>query len=253
VLLGARQRPRDGPHIVDGDHPPMMAMPSNILMASARGGTLTTDSGWSPAAWRVVRFTDFVDEVRAAAARCDRVAGPRVLAVDGHSASGKTTLADRLAAGVPGGAVLHTDDVAWHHSVFDWDELLVQGVLAPLRRGAAVAFRPPAWQRRGRPGAIVVPAGTTLLVVEGVGSSRASLAGQLDLSIWVETAEPVRVARDDVRLARGDVSPPDFASWMAEENAFVASDRPWDRARWIVSGTPQLPHDPADEVVIAGS
>ena len=58
------------------------------------------------------------------------------------------------------------------------------------------------------------------------------------------------MARDDVRLARGDVSPADYASWMAQENAHFALDRPWDRARWIVSGSPQLPHDPTRELVI---
>jgi len=213
---------------------------------------VTADGRWAPAAWKVVRFAEFLADVRAAAGRCDRADALRVLAIDGHSASGKTTLAARLGAAIPDSAVLHTDDVAWHHSVFDWDELLVEGVLGPLRRGAAVEYRPPAWEQRGRPGAIVVPAGTTLLLVEGVGSSRASLSGQLDLSIWMETAEPIRVARDDVRLARGDVSPADYASWMAQENAHVAVDRPWDRARWVVSGSPQLPHDPADQLVVTG-
>jgi uridine kinase len=199
----------------------------------------------------VVRFTGFLAEVRGAPSRSGRAGALRVLAIDGHSASGKTTLANRVAAAIPGSVVLHTDDIAWHHSVFDWDELLVQGVLAPLRAGGSVAYRPPAWQQRGRSGAIVVPAGTSLLLIEGVGSSRASLTGQLDESVWVETAEPVRVARDDVRLARGDVSPADYASWMAEENAHVAADRPWDRARWIVSGSPQLPHDPTNELVVS--
>jgi hypothetical protein len=203
-------------------------------------------NGWGPDVWRVVAFDEFSTQVRDALPS----GAVRVLAVDGHSASGKTVLAERLSAAIPGSAVLHTDDIAWHHSVLDWDELLVSGVLAPLRRGEAVAYRPPAWQRRGRPGGVVVPSTTTLLLVEGVGSSRASLAEHLDGSIWVETAEPVRVARDDVRLARGDVTPADHASWMAQENSHFALDRPWDRARWIVSGSPQLPHDPTRELVI---
>ena len=90
-----------------------------------------------------------------------------------------------------------------------------------------------------------------MLLVEGVGSSRASLTGQLDLSIWVETAEPVRVARDDVRLARGDVTPADYDSWMAEENAHIrrrpaVGPGPLGRC----PDRPQLPHDPADELVV---
>jgi hypothetical protein len=32
---------------------------------------------------------------------------------------------------------------------------------------------------------------------------------------------------------------------------FLAADRPWERADVIVSGTPELDHDPVDEVVVA--
>jgi hypothetical protein len=54
--------------------------------------------------------------------------------------------------------------------MFDWSELIAVGVLRPVRRGEAVAFRPPAWAARQRAGAVVVPAGAPLVVVEGSGS-----------------------------------------------------------------------------------
>jgi hypothetical protein len=54
-----------------------------------------------------------------------------------------------------------TDDIAWHHGFFDWDGLLVEGVLTPTARGEAVSFRPPALVERGREGAVEVSAGTT--------------------------------------------------------------------------------------------
>jgi hypothetical protein len=38
---------------------------------------------------------------------------PVVLAVDGRSSSGKTTLAVQLQGVVAGSAVVHTDDIAW--------------------------------------------------------------------------------------------------------------------------------------------
>ncbi len=41
---------------------------------------------------------------------------PRVVAVDGRGGSGKSTLAAQLHAAVPGAVVVHTDDVARHHS-----------------------------------------------------------------------------------------------------------------------------------------
>ena len=39
-----------------------------------------------------------------------------VLAVDGRSSSGMTTLAARLRDAVTGSSVVHTDDIAWQHS-----------------------------------------------------------------------------------------------------------------------------------------
>src|SRR3954452_4434327 len=57
--------------------------------------------------------------------------GPVVVAVDGRSSSGKTTLASRLRDVVAGSTVVHTDDIAWWHSRFGWDDLLVNGILTP--------------------------------------------------------------------------------------------------------------------------
>jgi hypothetical protein len=68
---------------------------------------------------------------------------PVVLAVDGRSSSGKTTLAGRLRDVVAGSAVVHTDDIAWWHSRFGWADLLIDGVLLPARAGQPVTFRPP--------------------------------------------------------------------------------------------------------------
>jgi hypothetical protein len=97
---------------------------------------------------------------------------PVVLAIDGRSSSGKTTLAARLHDLVPGSAVVHTDDIAWFHSRFGWADLLADGILVPARAGRPVSFRPPRWDERQREGAIDVPADCALLIVEGVGAAR---------------------------------------------------------------------------------
>ena len=81
-----------------------------------------------------------------------------VLAIDGHGASGKTTLARRLAAEHSAACVVGTDDLAWHHSFFDWADLLIDAVLLPYRAGHAVSYRPPGWVKMGREGSIEVPA-----------------------------------------------------------------------------------------------
>jgi hypothetical protein len=158
---------------------------------------------------------------------------PRVLAVDGRSGSGKSTLVDRLAATVPGVAVVHTDDVAWHHDFFDWADLLVDGVLGPWRAGRDVAYRPPPWDARGRPGAITVPSGASLLVVEGVGAGRRAFAPYLDALVWVQTDRAVATRRG-LQRDGGDVT--FWDEWEARERPFLAADRPWARADLVVNG-----------------
>ena len=82
---------------------------------------------------------------------------PFLLAVDGRSSNGKSNFAGRIALALPGTSVVHTDDIAWWHSRFGWDDLLISGVLAPLRRGEAVDYRPPAWDGRAQSRPSVTP------------------------------------------------------------------------------------------------
>ena len=60
---------------------------------------------------------------------------PVVLAVDGRSNAGKTTLAARICRAVPGSAVVHTDDIAWKHSRFGTPQIpcdpVTEIVIAP--------------------------------------------------------------------------------------------------------------------------
>ena len=176
---------------------------------------------------------------------------PVVVAINGHSSSGKSTLAPRLAAALPGAAVLHKDDLAWNHGVFAWDVLLRDEVLPEVRAGRPVSFRPPGWVRHGREGSVELPGSLRFLVVEGVGASQPSVADLVDVAIWVETDEPTRLARDVVRVVEnGEMSPEDYASWMAEENAYVTATRPWEQATFVVNGGQLLDHGD-DEVVLA--
>lgn len=174
-----------------------------------------------------------------------------IVAIDGRSSSGKTSLSRRVAALISGACVVHTDDVAWWLSFFGWTELLVAGVLDPVRRGEAVSYRPPAWDERGRDGAIEVPAGATLLLVEGVGAGRRELAPLLDAIVYVQADLRECARRDAVRIAAGEANPDVVTEWQAEELPFVAAERPWERASVIIGSTTDVPHDPHREVVMA--
>jgi hypothetical protein len=178
---------------------------------------------------------------------------PVVLAVDGRSNAGKTTLAARICRAVPGSAVVHTDDIAWGHSRFGWADLLAEGILEPVHQGRAVSYHPPGWPGTGREGSIKVPAGCPLLVIEGDGAGRREVADLIDALIWVQSDERETERRVHTRIGKPNEAPTigHHREWMAEEILFNLAQRTWERADVIVCGTPQIPCDPVTEIVIA--
>ena len=90
---------------------------------------------------------------------------PVIVAIDGRSNNGKTSLAVQIAQVVPKSVVIHTDSIAWAHSRFGWADLLIDGILVPVHRGEAVSYRPPRWVEHGREGSLDVPAGCPLLII----------------------------------------------------------------------------------------
>jgi len=199
--------------------------------------------------WRVAT----ADEVRTRVRRAvgEPAGRPPILAVDGRSSSGKSTFAARLAGMWAGATLVHTDDIAWRQAVLDWAALLTEGVLAPVRAGRSVSYRPPQWDAGGRAGAIEVAADSTLVIVDGVGAGRRELTPVLDAVVWVESPTDDVDRRNAERVAAGETTPGDFAAWMAEERPFVETERTWERAAFIVAGWPALPHDPGTEFVIS--
>lgn len=176
----------------------------------------------------------------------DRESGNRVIVVDGRSAGGKTTLAARIQTGLPGSVVVHTDDVArYAGSFFDWDSLLIENVIVPVRGNEPVRYRP------DRDGAITVEPGRDL-IVEGVGAGRASVAAWADAVVWVqsdfEDARVRGIARDLASGARDAAGTESFWNeWMRSELPFLEADQPWRRATVIVAG--RTAGDGADESI----
>ncbi len=204
--------------------------------------------------WHVAPLAELVRLLADASGR--PVGRPRVVAIDGRSAAGKSTLAELLHQAIPASVVVRTDDIAWNDSFFDWADLLAGGVLEPVRRGQAVHYRPPGWDTHGRPGAIEVSSGLDLVLVEGVGAGRREFVHLLDAVVWVQSdfaeAERRGIARDIAQGVNGDTeeSTAFWHEWMAEELAFVECQRPWERACVIVAGTAPMAHD-AGQVVLA--
>ena len=195
--------------------------------------------------WQVVDLAEFAQRVVALAGPTR----PAIAAINGHSSSGKTRLSRRLADVMSRCSVLHTDDLAWYHGVFSWDELLINDVMPVLQSRRPLHYRPPAWIARGREGAIAIDGERDFVIIEGVGASQASVRSQLEVIIWVETPQSVRESRDAVRIAAGEISAASYAGWMAEENAYLAADQPWRHADLIVDGSGTLDHDHETEVI----
>ena len=174
---------------------------------------------------------------------------PRIVAVDGRGGSGKTTLAERLRAAVPGAHVVHTDDVAWH---------------APRASAGSSRWRRACWSRSGAasrsrtgrragsrtagPGQIEIGAGTPLVVVEGVGAARRALARTSSTRASGSSPTSSRPSAGAWCATAATRRSRQWHEWMAEELPFLAADRPWERVTAIVAGTEALAHDLAAEV-----
>jgi hypothetical protein len=75
----------------------------------------------------------------------------------------------------------------------------------------------------------------------------------IDAVVWVQ-ADMAEAERRGIERDGGDAAA--VAFWgerMAEELPFMARERPWIRAKVIVAGSPDLPHDAVRDVVIARS
>ena len=181
-------------------------------------------------------------------------AGPCLVAVDGRSAGGKSTLAGLLAASVPRSAVLHTDDLAWNEPFFEWAHLL-EAVLRQVRTNGSLLYQPPAWALHGRSGAIELPSGLDLILVEGVGANDRAVAALYDAAIWVQSdgaaARHRGIERDVASGENGDraQSVAFWDEWDQAERAYLADQRPWERSDVIALGTPSEPV-PAGWVVV---
>jgi uridine kinase len=174
-----------------------------------------------------------------ALAEAQRVAAggkrPVLIGVDGRAGSGKTTLADDIAKSVPDALVVHVDDFAGPLvPEWDWPRFREQ-VLEPLLAGRAARYQRWEWNRDEPAEWHDVPAGS-VLVVEGVSSTRAELAAPWGLQIWVEAPREVRLARA-VERDGADMLPHWLDVWMPSEEAYVARERPEERVDLIVSGT----------------
>ncbi|MEV4950173.1 hypothetical protein [Streptomyces sp. NPDC053755] len=164
------------------------------------------------------------DELRHLPPSCGPV---RLVAVDGHAGSGKSTFAARLAARLAA-PVLHLDDLATHEELFAWTERFRVQVLLPLSRGDTALYHPYDWNLRTFGPPRELPPSPVVLV-EGVGAGRRALRPALAAVLWME-----RGAEESWSRGRHRDGPAQSAFWdgwtVAETRHFTEDpSRPFAR------------------------
>ncbi|MER6030240.1 hypothetical protein [Streptomyces sp. NPDC001851] len=163
--------------------------------------------------------------------------GPvRLIGVDGHAGSGKSTFAGHLAAALGGAPVLHLDDIASHEQLFEWTDRLMTQVIQPLARGESGHYTPYDWRTRTFTAPRPLPAAPVVLV-EGVGAGRRALRPHLALLLWMELPREESWTRG--RLRDGAEQREFWDGWVAAERAHFAVDPSRPHADLLVHQTPE--------------
>lgn len=181
---------------------------------------------------RRVDVTDLLPRLRRALGGWS---GTRWVGIDGCGASGKTTLAARLQAGLPDSVIVHVDDFA-RPGVPTWErDRFTAQLIQPLAAGRAARYQRWDWATDTGQEWIEVPPGQ-IAIVEGVSSTDVRLDIDWAFRIWVDTPLEVRLARALARDGAAMMSTW-LEQWIPEEDAYVAAQHPQDRADLVVSGS----------------
>lgn len=164
-----------------------------------------------------------------------RVEQPVLVAIDGHSAAGKSTLARALQSRTENVQIVYGDDFyrvmpeterfsldahAGYRRYYDWERLARQ-VLVPLTNRRTARYRAYDWET-GTLGSwkVARPYGTIL--VEGVFSARPELRSYYDAILLVETD---RNAREQRQRQRADAPDAWLSRWEAAEKHYLETSR----------------------------
>ncbi|MFV0429244.1 MAG: 4-amino-4-deoxy-L-arabinose transferase [Arachnia sp.] len=175
-----------------------------------------------------------------AAARRPTV-GAAVVAIDGPSGAGKTTLAAALAEELESSTGVRPPTIATDDMCGGWDGLpqvpdaLARGVLGPMAAGQPGCYRRFDWVAYGwAPGQVIVPP-ARWLIVEGVAAGARAGAAYLATIVWLEADRDVRRRRG---LGRPDA---EFAvnwdRWAGHEARHFDAERTRERADLVLDTT----------------
>lgn len=150
---------------------------------------------------------------------------PVIIAVDGRSGAGKTTLAVELAARLRQHhkvSLFHLEDIypGWN-GLRTGIERYVATVLTPLSQGTAAEWVSWDWERH-YDGGLNVTLPAEIVIVEGVGSAADAARPMLDAVVWVEAPGDDRRRRALTR--DGSTYEPYWDTWAAQEEEWLSDD-----------------------------
>jgi uridine kinase len=163
-----------------------------------------------------------------------RAGQTRVVAIDGRSGAGKSSLAVVLRGELRAPGVTLEDLYGGWDGLERGIDLLVSEVLKPLSAGRPAQvprynWRTAAWEA---PWVLEPP---EVLVVEGVGAGARRAAAYASTVIWIEAAQSVRKKR---ALDRdGETFAPYWDMWAAQEDAMLTRERTRERADLVIDGS----------------
>jgi hypothetical protein len=171
---------------------------------------------------------------RRARAAPARAGGCRIVAVDGPSAAGKSTLARAIAARL-GAQVVHLDDLlpGWH-GLRAGPAITLRDIVQPIARGEGGGFRRYDWIAGEYAEWCEVPH-APYLVLDGCGSGIRTLAPYLSLLVWVDAPQALRFERGIAR--DGEAYLPHWTAWEEETRALFGEEDTAARADVVVDGT----------------
>lgn len=173
-----------------------------------------------------------LNQILSLAVQSDR---PLLIAIDGRCASGKTTLAQKIAPKLQAN-VIHADHfflqphqrtekrLATPGQNIDWERLLDE-VILPIRQGKTAIYRPFDCKKQDFGEEIVLPP-CKINIVEGSYSCHPKLWEQYDLHFFLSVDPKTQLER--IRKRNGEAALPVFKEkWIVlEERYFAAFDIP---------------------------
>lgn len=171
-----------------------------------------------------------------------KVGRTRIIAIDGHGGSGKSSLAEILARQFDA-EIIHTDDFAGWDNPENWWPLVFERVFEPIKNGATTLNYPRSkWWETHKPEPVVNQPVTKVMILEGVSSLRKEFRSYISLGIFVDTPSEVCLQRGFERDKGQDGKSDDeikqmWQDWYKKEEVYMTRDNPKAIADLVLNGT----------------